>query len=301
MKFVVTGGAGFIGSHLTNLLVSLGHSVSVIDNMYRGKIENLSALMDKIKLYKIDILDFANLKDILKDSDGVFHQAALTSVTEPFTQNQRYYDVNVIGTENIFKIASNYEIKVVYASSSSVYGNPTKIPISEDFQRNPINPYGNTKLEDEKLAEKFYKGGAKIIGLRYFNVFGPRQNPDYAGVITKFNESLKKNLPPVIFGDGTQIRDFISVQDVAKANLLAMQSSYDFGFLNIGTGVPTSINELAKTMMHLSGKPMNLVHDRLPEGDVKSSQADTSLAKKMISWNYDTPLEVGLKKFFFDS
>jgi len=301
MKFVVTGGAGFIGSHLTNLLVSLGHSVSVIDNMYRGKIENLSALMDKIKLYKIDILDFANLKDILKDSDGVFHQAALTSVTESFTQKQRYYDVNVIGTENIFKIASSYEIKVVYASSSSVYGNPTKIPISEDFQRNPINPYGNTKLEDEKLAEKFYTGGAKIIGLRYFNVFGPRQNPDYAGVITKFNESLKKNLPPVIFGDGTQIRDFISVQDVAKANLLAMQSSYDFGFLNIGTGVPTSINELAKTMIHLSGKPMNLVHDRLPEGDVKSSQADTSLAKKMISWNYDTPLEVGLKKFFFDS
>jgi UDP-glucose 4-epimerase len=299
MKFVVTGGAGFIGSHLAKFLVNAGHFVTVIDNLYRGKTENLANIMDRLDFHKIDILDFASLKEIIKNTDGIFHQAALTSVVESFTQKEKYFQVNVEGTENIFKLAHEFGIKVVYASSSSVYGDPHKVPISEDSERKPINPYGVTKLEDEKLAEKYSRTGTKIIGLRYFNIYGPGQTADYAGVITKFYENIVKDKPPVVFGDGSQVRDFISVDDVSKANLLAMQSSFDFGFVNIGTGVATTISDLAKIMIKLSGKPLGVVYDKLPEGDVKASQANIELAKKVISWQPDTSLEDGLRKFFF--
>ena len=301
MRFVVTGGAGFIGSHLTKLLVNSGYSVDVVDNMHRGNLANLREVINKIKLHQIDILDFAAIKELVKGTDGIFHQAALTSVIEPYAQKQRYFDVNVRGTENIFKIANEYGIKVVYASSSSVYGNPHTTPISEEFERNPINPYGITKLEDELLAKKYSEIGTKIIGLRYFNVYGSGQNLDYAGVITKFYDNIMNNKSPVIFGDGMQVRDFVSVEDVAKANLLSMQSQFDFGFINIGTGIGTSIKELAKIMISLSGKQLELIHGNLPEGDVKSSQADTAFARQTISWQYVTPLSEGLKKFFFNS
>lgn len=299
MKFVVTGGAGFIGSHLTRFLVKSGHSVLVIDNMHTGKAVNLNDFLNKIELLEIDILDFEKLKEKIKNTDGIFHQAALTSVTESFTHQDKYFQVNVEGTNNIFKIAKEYKIKVVYASSSSVYGNPAKIPISENSELKPINPYGITKLEDEKLAEEYSKTGTKIIGLRYFNVYGPGQTADYAGVITKFYENITKNKPPVIFGNGSQIRDFVSVEDVSKANLLAMQSSLNSGFLNVGTGVATSIKELANIMIKLSEKPLEPVYDKLPAGDVKASQADTELAKRLISWKSETLLQDGLKKFFF--
>jgi UDP-glucose 4-epimerase len=300
MRYVVTGGAGFIGSHLARFLVDSGHSVVIIDNLHRGKTVNIADIAGKAAFHKADVLDFEELEKITKDVDGIFHQAALTSVVESFEQPENYYRVNVTGTENIFKIAKKYGIKVVYASSSSVYGNPEKIPITEDFERKPINPYGMTKLEDEKLAEKYSKYGTKIIGLRYFNVYGPGQTLDYAGVITKFYENITKNKPPVIFGDGTQIRDFISVEDVAKANLLAMKSPFDFGFINIGTGVATSIKDLAKIMIMLSGKKLEPVYDTLPQGDVKSSQADITFAKKTIHWQYEASLEEGLRKFFFN-
>ncbi len=301
MKFLVTGGAGFIGSHLTRLLVQSGHSVIVVDNLHRGKIENLHDIIDKIQFHKIDILDSTQLQEVAKQTDGIFHQAALTSVIESFTQEKKYYDVNVKGTENIFRIAKEHQIKVVYASSSSVYGNPHKIPISEDFERKPINPYGMTKLDDENLAEKFSRIGTQIIGLRYFNVYGSAQNLDYAGVISKFYDNIAKNKPPVIFGDGRQVRDFISVKDVAKANLMAMQSSLGFGFINVGTGIATSILDLAKIMISLSGKTLEPIHEQLPEGDVHSSQANTIFARQVISWQSKTPLESGLREFFFSS
>ncbi len=299
MKFVVTGGLGFIGSYIVKHLLSKDHQVTVVDNFSRGRLENLTGFEEKIDFQKLDILDYDALKAILSDVDGIFHQAALTSVPESFIQKEKYHSVNVVGTENIFKLAKDFGIKVVYASSSSVYGNTTSIPIKEDFKKNPINPYGITKLEDEKLAEKYHNLGVSIIGLRYFNVYGIGQTNDYAGVITKFYDSIKANKSPIIFGDGSQIRDFVSVEDVAKINLLSMQSKTDFAFLNVGTGITTSVKELAYLMIKLSGKLLEPIYDELPQGDVKESQADVTLAKKLIGWTYETNLENGLKNFFF--
>ena len=299
MKFIVTGGSGFIGSYIVKHLLNQGHEVTVIDNFWRGRLENLSGYENKINFKKLDILEFDELQKTIDGHDGIFHQAALTSVPESFTQQEKYHRVNVDGTENIFKIAKDLGIKVVYASSSSVYGDTISIPIKEDFERNPINPYGITKLDDEKLAEQYSKLGVKIIGLRYFNVYGIGQTNDYAGVITKFYDLIKDNMPPKIFGDGSQIRDFISVEDVAKANLLAMQSTTKFDFLNIGTGVATSILDLAKLMIKLSGKSLTPIFEKPLEGDIKESQADVSHTKESINWSYETELESGLKKFFF--
>ena len=299
MKFVITGGAGFIGSHIAKHLVEKNHDVTVIDNLSRGRLENLSKIKEEIVFRKMDILDFDSLKEVIFNSDGIFHQAALTSVPESFTQKEKYHNVNVKGTENIFKLAKEFRKKVVYASSSSIYGNTTTIPIHENSEKNPINPYGVTKLDDEKLAKKYHNLGLSVIGLRYFNVYGIGQTNDYAGVITKFIDQINLNKSPIIFGDGTHTRDFISVEDIAKANLLSMESKTDFSFLNVGTGISTSIKELAEVMIELSGKKMEISYDDLPLGDVKDSLADVSLAKRLINWNYETSLKTGLKKFFF--
>ena len=186
MHFAVTGGAGFVGSYLVKLLVKEGHKITVIDNLHKGKKENLASVINKIKFQKIDVRDYQSLEKILKNIDGVFHQAALTVVQDSFSRPEEYFDVNVHGTENIFKLANENKFKVVYASSSSVYGHKLETPITEDAERNPISPYGKTKLEDEYLVEKYSKLNTEIIGLRYFNIFGKGQTIEYAGVITKF-------------------------------------------------------------------------------------------------------------------
>ncbi len=299
MKLAVTGAAGFIGSHLVKYLISKGHSIIAIDDLSRGKKKNLDGFIDKIEFHKISILDFENLHDVLEDVDGVFHQAALTSVPDSYILKEKYQKVNVEGTENIFKLAKNFGLKVVYASSSSVYGNPEKIPITENSKRDPINPYGETKLQDELLAERYGSQGTSIIGLRYFNVYGPGQNPEYAGVISKFHDCIAENNSPVVFGAGTQIRDFISVDDVAQANLASFESSTKNGFINIGSGVATSILDLAKLMIEISGKSLRPSYSELPKGDVKQSLADTTLAKRLINWNSKTSLKEGLEKYFF--
>ncbi len=207
-----------------------------------------------------------------------------------------YYDVNVNGTRNIFKIAKEYGIKVVFASSSSVYGDVKSVPIKENFEKNPINPYGKTKIEKEKLAEKFWNEGVSIIGLRYFNVYGKGQTGTYAGVITQFMKRLEEDLSPIIHGEGNQIRDFISVDDVAKANLISMESSHLQDFLNVGTGKSISILELAKMMIKISSKDLSPIFDEELPGDIEKSQADTSRAKDKIGWNYSIELEDGLTK-----
>jgi len=284
MRFVVTGGAGFVGSHLVKLLVEEGHEITVIDNLHKGKKENLASVINKIKFEKIDIRDCESMRKVLKNIDGVFHQAALTVVQDSFSRPEEYFDVNVRGTENIFKLAIENKFKVVYASSSSVYGHKLETPIAEDTERNPINPYGKTKLETEHLVEKYSKLNAEIIGLRYFNVFGTGQTLDYAGVITKFLDRIRVGKAPIIFGNGLQIRDFIHVNDVARANLLAMESNSSNLIVNIGTGNAISILDLANMIISTSGLKTNPIFAEALKGDIEKSHADISQAKKHFNW-----------------
>ena len=300
MKYVVTGGAGFIGSNIVKLLIKNGHNVSVIDNLHTGNLSRLKDIENKISFNKIDIRDFDKLNQNIHDIDGIFHQAALTVVPESFEKPDEYYDVNVNGTKNIFKIAKKLGVKVVFASSSSIYGNVNKIPIKENFKKNPINPYGKTKVEKEKLAQDFWRDGVNIIGLRYFNVYGKGQTGSYAGVITQFMKKIDSSLPPIIHGKGDQIRDFVSVEDVAKANLKSMEADTTQDFLNIGTGKSVSILELAKLMIRISSKNLEPVFDEELPGDVEKSQADTIHSMEKIGWSYEIELDSGLKKLMIE-
>ena len=284
MKYVVTGGAGFVGSYLVKLLVKEGHEVTVIDNLHKGKKENLKSVLSRIQFKEIDVRNYDDLEKILRNIDGVFHQAALTVVQDSFDKPKEYHDVNVVGTENIFKLAKKNNFKVVYASSSSVYGHKEDMPVKEESERNPINPYGQTKLDDEYLFEKYSKDRTKIIGLRYFNIFGKGQTLEYAGVITKFLDRINQKQPPIIFGDGSQLRDFISVEDIVLANLAAMESKISKLLVNVGTGNAITILELANMMIDISGLEMKPIFETELEGDIKKSQADISLITKSFNW-----------------
>ena len=298
MKFIVTGGAGFIGSHLTNFLINNGHDVIVIDDLSRGSMNNLHDIKNKIDFRQLDISNYSSIQNVTQNIDGIFHQAALGSVPQSFQEPEEYYKVIAIGTENILKLAKKLDCKLVYASSSSVYGNQTKFPISEDAEKIPLNPYGESKLQAEKFAQKYAQDNVKVIGLRYFNVFGIGQNPNYAGVIPKFIERLLEHKPPVIEGDGTQVRNFVYIDDVVRANWMAFVSSVDHAFLNIATGITTSVNDLAEIMINLAGQKLEPEYVDSRPGDIRKSQADTSLAKKLIGWEPKISLEEGLKEIF---
>jgi UDP-glucose 4-epimerase len=284
MKYAVTGGAGFIGSHLIKSLLDQGHMVTAIDNLNTGKMNNLKPVLDKIDFVKGDIRDFELLRNEFRDVDGVFHEAALASVQESFSKEEEYNEVNVGGTENVLKLAKEFGFKVVYASSSSVYGNPVKIPIVEKDPKNPINPYAQTKLDDEKIATRYANEGVRVIGLRYFNVFGEKQSQAYAGVIKKFLKKARDGQAPTINGDGSQTRDFVYVGDVVQANILAMKSSVNHEFFNVGTGTTISVLELAELIIDAFGLSIKPVHGPELPGDVKITKADISLAKKLLDW-----------------
>ena len=300
---LVTGGAGFIGSHLTKILVDQGHKVTVIDNLHTGKKENLESMKEKIIFVKGDILDNKLLNETIMDVDGVFHQAALASVQDSFSKPDEYNEVNVNGTENILKLAKKNDFKIVYASSSSVYGNPESIPIKESDSKNPINPYAETKLRKEELAIKYSKMGVKVIGLRYFNVFGKGQSREYAGVLKLFLEKIRDGLAPKINGDGTQFRDFVYVEDVARANIMSMKSDVDHEFFNVGTNTSITILDLAKTIIKYSNLDIEPIFGPALKGDVMKTIADISLIKEKIGWEPKVALEdwikeiVSLKKF----
>ena len=295
MKYVITGGAGFIGNNIAKLLIKKGHDVDIIDNLHTGRKENLKEIIDKINFYQIDIQKKNDLEKIIKNCDGIFHEAALTAVPESFEKPKEYHDVNVIGTKNIFEIAQKENIRAVYASSSSIYGDVKNTPIKENADRKPINPYGQTKLDNEFLAEKLSKNNVSIIGLRYFNVYGIGQTGSYAGVITKFLENIKNQKSFIVNGNGNQIRDFIHVKDIAQANITAMESKTKNGFFNIGTGIPTSINDLAKLMVELSNHKHEIIHGPQLEGDIEISQADMNFTNKSFNWSHKINLKEGLK------
>ena len=300
MKILVTGGAGFIGSHIVEYLVQRGDSVTVVDNLNTGKIENLKSVFKKINFAQIDIRDFKVLKNLMENIDGVFHQAAMASVQDSFRIPEKFHDVNVNGTENIFKIAKEFGIKVVYASSSSVYGDTSILPTTESDEKRPINPYAKTKLEKDKLAEQYAKNGLKVIGLRYFNVFGPRQSKEYAGVIKLFLERIQQGLPPLVNGDGLQIRDFVYVDDAVNANILSMESDIDFEFFNIGTGTTISILDLANIIIKFSGLKIKPIHRPALSGDVRATQADITKVKTMLKWRPTTSIQDWLKSVVLD-
>ena len=284
MKYIVTGGAGFIGSNIVKKLASRGDSVTVIDNLNTGKEKNLESVRDKITFLNDSILNVDLLEKETKNIDGVFHQAALASVQDSFSKPDEYQNVNVNGTENILKLAEKNNFKVVYASSSSVYGNPERIPIKEDDSKNPINPYAETKLQKEELAKKYSKMGVKVIGLRYFNVFGKGQSKEYAGVLKLFLERIRDELPPKINGDGTQFRDFVYVEDVANANIMSMDSEVNYEFFNVGTNTSITILDLAKTIIEFSELNIEPIFGPALKGDVKGTIADIDLIKDGIGW-----------------
>ena len=291
MRYIVTGGAGFIGSSIVKKLVARGDDVTVIDNLNTGKEENLKSVIDKITFLKDSILNRELLEKQSQNIDGIFHQAALASVQDSFSKLDEYHDVNVNGTENILKLAKKNDFRVVYASSSSVYGNPERIPIKESDKKNPINPYAETKLKKEQLAIKYSEMGVKVIGLRYFNVFGKGQSKEYAGVLKLFLERIRDKLPPKINGDGTQFRDFVYVEDVADANIMSMDSDINHGFYNVGTNTSITILDLAKTIIKSSGLDIQPIFGPALKGDVQRTIANIDLIKEEIGWEPTILLE----------
>ena len=291
MKYLITGGAGFIGSHLTEKLVNEGHIVSVIDNLNTGKEENLQNVREKIEFVKGDILDNELLENLTKNIDGVFHQAALASVQDSFSKPEEYQNVNVNGTENILKLAKKKKFKVVYASSSSIYGNPKRIPTRESDEKNPINPYAETKLKKEELAKEYAKMGVNVIGLRYFNVFGKGQSKEYAGVLKLFLERIRDKLPPKINGDGAQSRDFVYVGDVVNANIMSMNSEINHEFFNVGTNSSITILDLAKTIIKSSKLDLEPIFGPPLPGDVDKTIANIDLIKEKLGWMPTVVLE----------
>ena len=291
MRYIVTGGAGFIGNNIVKKLVARGDDVTVIDNLNTGKEENLKPVIDKITFLKDSILNRELLEKQSQNIDGIFHQAALASVQDSFSKPDEYHDVNVNGTENILKLAKKNDFRVVYASSSSVYGNPERIPIKESDKKNPINPYAETKLKQDQLAIKYSEIGVKVIGLRYFNVFGKGQSKEYAGVLKLFLERIRDKLPPKINGDGTQFRDFVYVEDVADANIMSMDSDINHGFYNVGTNTSITILDLAKTIIKSSGLDIQPIFGPALKGDVQKTIANIDLIKEEIGWEPTILLE----------
>ena len=300
-KVLVTGALGFIGYHTCLYLASKGSSVVGLDNASRGRIERKNKLEEQdIPVEIADIRDNNDLTRIFDKykPDMIVHVAALISVDESFEKPLLYEDVNARGTLTLVLTANKYRArKFVYISSAAVYGNPVKLPISEDHPVDPLSPYGVSKLAGEYYVKTLFEGSEGAITLRLFNVYGLGQNPEYAGVISKFLERLVEGRPPIIFGTGEQTRDFIHVEDVARAieKTLTIRLE-EYMVFNIGTGKRISIRELAELMIKLFGLNLEPVYAPPRRGDIMHSYADISRAKRILGWHPSISLEEGLKK-----
>jgi len=300
-RYLVTGGAGFIGSHLVELLLKEGHKVRVLDDLSSGKLENLDPFLSRVELRKGDIRDKEFLEESISGMEGVFHLAAISSVERSLLEPELVHEVNVRGTLNVLLASKKKKVKkVVFISSASVYGNPESLPLKEELALRPISPYGATKVSGEAYASFFHHSySLETASLRLFNIFGPRQDPSspYSGVISKFLEALIIKRRPLLYGDGEQTRDFLFVEDACRAMLLAMEREEAKGeIFNIASGKETSIFALGKTIFSLNGEDFQPEYRPERPGDIRRSWASIEKAKRILGWVPQTSLEEGLEK-----
>jgi nucleoside-diphosphate-sugar epimerase len=300
MRYLVTGGAGFIGSNTVDELLRRGHDVVVLDDLSTGKVENLAAVRARIDFMQHSIANLDQVRKACRGVDRVIHLAAQTSVPRSVKNPIETNLINVDGTLNVLVAARDAKVKrVVFASSCAVYGTTTDLPICERTSLAPISPYGVTKFVGEvygRVFEQLY--GLEFVPLRYFNVFGPRQDPGspYSGVLSLFNAAVREGTQPTVYGDGEQSRDFVYVGNVVEANVLAAEAKGEPGqAFNIGTGIRSTLNQTLKLLEKITGRSAKAKYAPLREGDIRDSQADIALAKSVLGYNPRFSFEQGLK------
>lgn len=302
MKYLVTGGAGFIGSHIVDRLLADGQQVRVLDNFSSGKRENLPS-EDRVEIIEGDVSDFDTVRKAMEGVDAAFHEAAIASVPDTIRDPLSSARVNYVGTVNVLEAARQAGAKrVVFADSAAVYGDLPGLPKQEDMPVKPLSPYAIDKLASEDACRVYHHlYGLETVCLRYFNVFGPRQDPSspYSGVISIFSAALKRGRLPVIFGDGEQTRDFVYVSDVVEANIRAATAPAAAGrAINIATGSTITVNDMLETICRLQGAEFGPEYKPAREGDIRHSYADISTARELLQWQPVVAFEDGLKKLF---
>ena len=303
-RAVVTGGAGFIGSHLSHRLVDLGYHVVILDNLLRGKYDYIKDLVEEknATFVKGDIRNPLIVRNVLKGARYVFHEAAVC-INYSLKYPEESIQINVDGSFNVFKAAAEEGVeKLVFASSASVYGNPMYLPIDENHPLNPITPYCVGKIAAEYFLRFFGSKDLRYVILRYFNVYGPRQSTDafYTSVIVNFMKNVKQGKPPVIYGDGSQSMDFINVHDVVEANILAAQSDVSGEVFNLGSGISTSVRELAEKIITLFNKDLKPQYEKELNIIVQRRQAEISKIRKLLQFEPRVDLKEGLKEIAQD-
>ncbi len=303
-KVVITGGAGFIGSHLAHKMADLGYDIVLFDNLYRGRYDYIKDLVEqkRAEFVEGDIRNRDAVRDVVKDASYVFHEAA---VCINYSQKcpEESVEINVDGSFNVFKAATEVGVKkLVFASSASVYGNPIYLPMDENHPLNPITPYCVSKIADEYFLRILGQQGLKYNVLRYFNVYGPRQSVDafYTSVIINFMKKAKEDQAPVISGDGSQSMDFINVHDLVEANLLAARSDVSGEAFNVGSGTSTSVKKLAETIIALMGKKLEPIYQKEKNIIVRRRQAGISKINRMLGFTPTVSLEEGLSEIAKD-
>lgn len=299
-RVLVTGGAGFIGSHTVDALLAAGRQVVVLDNLSSGKLTNLPMAHPDLTLIEGDVLEYHLVVDLLKDVDAVLHLAAIASVPQSIEFPAYTLQVNTLGLLHVLQAvrASNRARRVVYASSASVYGDAQHLPCNDEYplEAPPLSPYALQKLGCEQYADLYARLHQQpSLGLRYFNVYGSRQDPNspYSGVISRFLEAYAANETLTVMGDGLQSRDFIHVSDVARANVLALTSEVT-GAMNIATGQPETLLQLIHYMEESGHRPAKVAMAPARPGDIRESYATTDLAKRALHFTYAVPLKTGI-------
>lgn len=300
---LVTGGAGFIGSHLVAKLAERGYHLKILDNLSGGKLSNIkSGLLDggSVDFVEGDIRNVDLVHKCLDGIDAVIHLAAQISVPLSIQNPQFNNEVNIGGTMNLLNSGSEHKInKFIFISSCAVYGEPAYLPVDEKHPTNPISPYAESKLISERNCLRFNDEHLlKSTVLRFFNVYGPKQGlNDYSGVITKFMGRIKQKLPLTIYGDGSQTRDFVYVKDIVNAIVLALENTDVSGeVFNIGTGKAATIEELAQTMLSLTGAELEIIKAPARQGDIQQSYADITKANEQLGYKPQYTLKEGLKE-----